>query len=220
MKKYILILLLPIICQPIFGGDTTIRLYKDFTAGMSYDEVKRKPNVHDATKLEIPTVRLYREVEIFGGQNWGQLFGFYENKLTEVSLLSYNIEQYQPAINTVVNSGFVLVYMESATQWLDCIALYRTQNQEVIFSGIDEFEQNALNHNHLTLLFVEKSILQRYMPQLIDKESPSKFLMAILPENARLVTVVVTALEDPENPLLTLTFSAPSYARSILKEDF
>jgi len=219
MRKqyYITAVVFVISMNAIFAGEQ-IRLYKEFTSGMTYSEVKNKPNVLDATELGIPAVRLYREVEKFAGQDWGQLFGFHDDKLTDVSLVSSVIEQYPSAVLTLGNSGFSLAHMESATQELDCILLKMTEPQEVFYQAIVAFEEEALNNNHLELLYIDDSTLEKIVPSLTGKESSSQIL-AMLPDATRTVAVVVTVLENSE-PVITLSFSTPKHAMSMLTEDF
>ena len=196
-----------------------IRIYKEFTTGMTYEEIRNEPGILDAAELGIPAVRLYREAEKFGGLDWAQLFSFHDNKLTDVSLVSLDIQQYQQAAITIANSGFSLVHMQSAARELDCVALYLTETQDAVLRAVDEFEREALDSDHLMLIYVDDPSLQKIIPRLTGDESPSQVL-ALFPANTRSATVVISALEDPENPFLTLTFSTPLYALSLLREDF
>jgi hypothetical protein len=108
--------------------------------------------------------------------------------------------------------------MESATQELDCILLKMTEPQEVFYQAIVAFEEEALNNNHLELLYIDDSTLEKIVPSLTGKESSSQIL-AMLPDATRTVAVVVTVLENSE-PVITLSFSTPKHAMSMLTEDF
>lgn len=217
MKKGILLLLvLTVICRSGFGGDAPIRLYKEFLSEMSYEEVKRKPNMQVAHDFE--DIRLYREDEKFGGQTWEQRFHFQENSLTAVSLHSYNTENYMPAVLTIANSGFSLLYMESATQSLDCLELIQTQQQSTVLKAVEEFEQEGLSSNFLMLMYVDTPAFQKMM--LLTGEETLSQLLAALSGDTRVVSVKASALENPDEPTLLVTFSTLVNLVRSLKEDF
>lgn len=217
-KQYCAIAFTFVISMSVVFAGEQIRLYKEFTSGMTYREVKSKPHVLEATELGIPGVRLYRDVEKFAGHNWEQLFSFHDDKLTDVSLVSNVLEQYAPAVLTVANSGFTLAHMTSATQELDCLLLQMTETQEAVIQAVTAFEQTALNDNHLELLYIDNSAIEKIAPKLTGKESLSQLLM-MFPESTRTVEIIATVSDDSES-ILAVSFSTPIYAMGMLTEDF
>lgn len=176
---------------PIPASDK-ITIFKDYTYGMSPQQVKE---ISKAVPCEDPDLRdaLCAPKPIkFAGTDWDQIFGFMDNKLSQVALGrdEIEIENLFSLINQLKSNEYVQVYINNGAETFDTIYAMQKNGAEAALSDSAQFIQKSLeNSPFLSVCFFPLS----YATSLVEEKAPNAFAkMGEAPKNLRLIELMMT----------------------------
>lgn len=218
--RVMLLVLVAVVAGTLAGaGEEHVRLFKELSSGMSYDEVSRLPGMQPETSAEHPNVRLSRQSEQFAGFEWREHLAFRNDRLTDVILMTDYRSDVYGAVLQVFAAGFSLMHVQSLEQVADCFLLLKTNPIEDVSKFIDKFESDATAAGFIQITYLDTASFEEVIPDY-DVQGSSSQIAQLLPSNARVAVFTASRLRDGDDqPFLRVIFSTPVYTAKLLKKD-
>lgn len=218
MRRMLCAVLFVLACAAVCTAGEQVRLFKEFNAGMRYQEVAAQSGVAPESNPDAPEIRLARKDVEFAGGKWLQLFAFRDDYLTEVVLVAdYHPDLYASVLETL-GAGFSLLRIGSESGSYDSFSMLKTNPLEEVMAFIDNFEKESIRSGYLEVGYLDTDSFEAVIPEY-DIERPFSQLAQLLPVNCRLSSLTVLTRRDIEEPYLRIMFSAPAYTAKLLQKD-
>jgi hypothetical protein len=130
-------------------------LYKDFSFGQDIALCKKMSGFKNCGGKQNDI--LCRDNQPFAGSKWNQGLFFDGGKLVAVGLLGkFEQERYTNAFKAILNSDFMLVFLQSGGEFFDVLAALQARRAD-IEAEVDSFDRIALARGNITYTFIPKT---------------------------------------------------------------
>lgn len=162
----VLVTALPCVAFPARADQ--MRLFRDFSLGMSREEVLSRPGAYDCADVLGPHAVCVDQV-LFLEQPWDMDFEFSPQGLQNVSLRApFTPELYTRAF-AALDERFELVTLQSDEAPLDLVALWKTApNSGEASRRMTEYETRGMQRSKLAYVFLERSGVHEALRQAQD----------------------------------------------------
>jgi len=188
-----------------------VKLYKNFTFGLSHNEVQEMTKAYDCSN-DFGKGALCQLNQSFLNHNYDVSYRFIENKLVDILLLSeFNYEVYYTTLQKI-GKKFQLIGMLSEGNTFDFIVERKKYKDTEYFNEITKFERKGLSKNDLTYIFIDKENFNNFLNQAYNMQN----LIQLSSENVREIDYKI--FESESRVYSMIQFTVPKKSLSLLNK--
>lgn len=193
------------------SANAGIRLYKDYSFGMTKTEIMKKSGVYDCSQ-EFESGSLCLDNQKFVGEPVELGFRFVNNQLVSVVLFTDFTQDNYLKFLGALGSKFEPITIESSNEKVDLLVLKKNHKEAELLKQISDFEQQAIASGYVNYTFIDKTSYQKY------NSSSNTVEMILKADNSMRAVEYIISEDDEYNVFGVIIFSAPKKMVELIRE--
>ena len=194
----------------------TVPLYKGYVFGMSRDDIAKMAGVGECPDTDDATA-LCRDRETYAGEQWLQMFVFFEGRLVAIKLVAHGQDNhFVAAFDALNDTGDVIVKIKDALgNVFDAfVEMPLAQNGQDYERAQVKFAQNAVSTGAVTYTYYSRDA---FVPGGAPGVSNVSDFLAVAPES--LMSTELLLVCKPGSEAVTVRFAAPKLAMKLAERE-